>query len=520
MSMELPVNASQAESQKKSVEIYGTFWLDRSEFTLPVTSVQEVVNYPKSISIVPLSPPFLQGVFNLRGVIIPLVCMRKLLKFTESSDLGSSKVAIIDFEGAKLGLIFDSTGEILHVQPEQTEGFSYAGTTTMGPVCGALKLDQGNRIIQVLYPPALFRIENIPQVLGDAQKTSQKSNFSRGARTQVISFLAGHSRLALDIQTIHEIIRVPELQNAMVQSENTLGQLVLRGEVISVIDFVRLLGFRDGEARNLTEERIIVLRVEQSFVGLLIDAVENIVSFYPDEVLPIPLFNKKSSELFDGMISRDGSQDLVLLRAEGVRRNAEIQALARGNSHIHGLTNNSKVEAKRKSNVREVCIAFQLERAFALPIQQIQEIIQGADQLIQPPGLPAAFKGVLNLRGQAITVVDLRRLYGLAPLQDPTHAKILIIESQGARYGLLVDSVESIVSYYQDQKLTFPKALLREQRDSFHDEVREIVEVTMGAPDSKKCLMVLELDRLVERMTKLITGRDEPSAFESEKTGS
>ncbi|RYZ62302.1 MAG: hypothetical protein EOP09_18950, partial [Proteobacteria bacterium] len=122
---------------KRSTQIFGTFLLNRCEYTLPVESIQEVVNYPERIQIVPLTPHFLHGVFNLRGVIIPLVDMRKLLKFPDFEQLDLAKVAIIDFEGAKLGLLFDSTGEILHVHSDQETSYSYTEHSQKGAVKGA-----------------------------------------------------------------------------------------------------------------------------------------------------------------------------------------------------------------------------------------------------------------------------------------------------------------------------------------------------------------------------------------------
>ncbi|RYZ66831.1 MAG: hypothetical protein EOP09_12070, partial [Proteobacteria bacterium] len=112
----------------------------------------------------------------------------------------------------------------------------------------------------------------------------------------------------------------------------------------------------------------------------------------------------------------------------------------------------------------------------------------------------------------AITIVDLRKVFKIAEPADLAHAKVLIVEREGAKYGLMVDGVESIVSYYEEHKLAFPKALLREQHDEFHNEVQELVEVQMSESGEKRCLMILDLKQLLDRLTASLRGRSSSSS--------
>src|SRR5437588_12828385 len=59
--------------------VYASFLIGDEEFALDVHCVQEVVNLPAKIAPMPLSPDFVAGVFNLRGVIIPMLSMARLL---------------------------------------------------------------------------------------------------------------------------------------------------------------------------------------------------------------------------------------------------------------------------------------------------------------------------------------------------------------------------------------------------------------------------------------------------------
>lgn len=57
---------------------YGSFFLGDIELAINVKAIQEVVNYPDTITLMPLSPHFLVGVFNLRGLIVPIVNLKKI----------------------------------------------------------------------------------------------------------------------------------------------------------------------------------------------------------------------------------------------------------------------------------------------------------------------------------------------------------------------------------------------------------------------------------------------------------
>ena len=71
-----------------------------------------------------------------------------------------------------------------------------------------------------------------------------------------------------------------------------------------------------------------------------------------------------------------------------------------------------------------------------------------------------------------MTVVDLRELYGMKGLEDTSRSQVLIVEQAGATFGLLLDSVEDIVS--------------------FQDEVSKILEIAGVILDLEKVLCRIE----------------------------
>jgi purine-binding chemotaxis protein CheW len=54
-------------------------------------------------------------------------------------------------------------------------------------------------------------------------------------------------------------------------------------------------------------------------------------------------------------------------------------------------------------------------------------------------------EGVINLRGRIIPVLDLRKLFGLAGVQQTTQTRIVVVSVQARLVGLIVDSVEEVL---------------------------------------------------------------------------
>ena len=73
----------------------------------------------------------------------------------------------------------------------------------------------------------------------------------------------------------------------------------------------------------------------------------------------------------------------------------------------------------------------------------IQEIIRDV-KVTRVPHAPPQVRGVINLRGEVTTVIDLRQVLGLAPLDTTSDAQTLIVRSQGESIGLIVDRVGDI----------------------------------------------------------------------------
>lgn len=203
-----------------AVELFGSFMLGGSEFALPALCIREVVNFPDRMTSVPLAPSYLEGMFTLRGSVIPVVNLGRLFDPSAPVAAASDKIAIIDYQEAQVGLLVHATGEILRVRPEQRSRLRYAEGSTQGVVAGTILLEDGRRLVQVLDIDRLVHIENVPQVqsMRAAGAESRRQLRVVGERRHAISFRAAGARFAMEMKAIQEIVRVPELAASILAS--------------------------------------------------------------------------------------------------------------------------------------------------------------------------------------------------------------------------------------------------------------------------------------------------------------
>ena len=75
---------------------------------------------------------------------------------------------------------------------------------------------------------------------------------------------------------------------------------------------------------------------------------------------------------------------------------------------------------------------------------QVQEILRYSE-IAAVPGAPEYVLGIINLRGNVVTVIDTRTRFGLMPADITDSSRIVIIESEKQVIGILVDSVSEVV---------------------------------------------------------------------------
>ncbi len=489
---------SQAEGDA-ATELFGSFYLGDDEFALPASCIREVVNYPAKVTALPLAPAYLEGMFTLRGSVIPVVNLGRLFRADAPRAVDTDKIAILDFQQVLVGIVFQDTGEILRVPASRRSALHYAAGDSHAVIAGTILLDGGARLLQILDPHALLRIENVPHVLAlqaSGAKLGTARYHAQTDRRQCVSFHAAGATFAFEMLAIQEIIKVPELHSSILNSELCLGRMHFRGSQVAVVDFAALLQAAEPGKAATPEQRIIVVRLEDTTIGFLVDSVDSIVHFFGDEVLPIPLLSKARAAMFAGCITKEGLGDIIFLDHQQILSQGEIVEMRDGHKRLYPAE--TETAAGTHKAQRRVYITFTVETQFAVEIGQVREIIDFSGAITTPPGMPSCMRGMLNLRQQMISIIDLRQLYAMPPLADTGAGKILIVERGAERYGFLVDHVDNIMTISDSQRFAAPQIIRTGTHDDLRSEMDEMIDI--GTAEQRQTLSVFQCDHLLEKL--------------------
>jgi purine-binding chemotaxis protein CheW len=101
---------------------------------------------------------------------------------------------------------------------------------------------------------------------------------------------------------------------------------------------------------------------------------------------------------------------------------------------------------KAKDNQFYRWVTFRLaEEIYGINVMQVQEVLR-MTEVAPVPGAPHAVMGIINLRGNVVTVLDTRDLFGLPKQDISDQTRIMIVECNKVIVGLLVDSVAEVVN--------------------------------------------------------------------------
>jgi len=138
-------------------------------------------------------------------------------------------------------------------------------------------------------------------------------------------------------------------------------------------------------------------------------------------------------------------------------------------------------------NKKQLC-TFILDNLFCgLEVQRVQEVLRFRE-LTAVPLAPPEVKGLINLRGQIVTAIDLRRRFGLDPLPDGRLPMKIVAKAKDGIVSFLVDDIQDVLEL-DDESFEPPPEPLEAR-------IKDLVQGVYKL--DKKLLLLLDADRLLE----------------------
>lgn len=137
----------------------------------------------------------------------------------------------------------------------------------------------------------------------------------------------------------------------------------------------------------------------------------------------------------------------------------------------------------RQAATSERYLAFQLgKEQYAIPLLQVKEVIEMTEPTPMPKS-PPFFKGIINLRGQVISVLDLRAKLQLQKIENGPKTAIIILDiDPELSLGVIVDRINSVQAFHPEDMSPAPSTM------SSHDRY-----VTAIAKRDNKMTLILDI---------------------------
>ena len=492
------------------------FRLAGETFGIMISAVSEIVRLPNLVHM-PLVPPSLLGLANLRGTILPVVSMRALLRLpvTEPNEL--TRVIVMRGD-APVGIVVDRVDRLSKLAADQIEKVDAgSGIIDRGLLDGIIKGGEGESPIKVLSPSRLLKgqFERLgiaaPSSAGPAPLAiSPSAGPAAPALVSLLSFHLSRQEFALPLDRVREIIPLPYHIAELPRPETAvLGVVTLRDRLLPLVSLRALLGLPADDSSE-RRGKVVVMSIGEATIGLAVDATREILRLDPDTVDPAPVLltrGEGDAEIVSVCRLDDGRRLVALLSPDRLFRSDVIQRIIDDQANVE-----SGVQAEADAMADEQFIIFRLgQQDYGVAIAAVGEIARPPEHLTRLPKAPTFIDGVMNLRGSVVPIVDLRRRFELGDPQQAEARRILMLTIGGVTAGFLVDSVSEI--------LKVPTDVIRPAPEVSPEQMRLISRV-INLESSERLILLVDPAQLLDQVEADLLAKFSHSRFDAPATAS
>lgn len=390
-----------------------TVRLDGRDFGVPAGMVSEVMRLPR-VSRVPHAPASLLGLANVRGAVVPVLSLGRLLLDREIDR--SARLVVVN-AGEPIGLAVDEVSQVRDVGADE----------------GVRRIDVADLVARHI-PSQGRRPARRGTVV--AQEAETVENIA------LVSFAIGGQDFALPLGSVDEVLRLPADIAILPDADHVVvGSAAIRNATLPLLSASALLALPTRGTTN--RSRVLVVRIGTHRVGLIVDEMRAILRVDPADVDPVPhALSRGNAEAKIQAICRldRGTRLVSVLATDHLLRDDITQRLLHG-----GPGEQDQMDEQEAGQASAQFLLFRIgEEEFGLPIEAVEEVAPLPSRLTPLPKAPAFVQGVMNLRGDVIPVIDQsHRFSGVAA--TGTKKRVLVVRVGALRAGFIVDAVSEVL---------------------------------------------------------------------------
>lgn len=323
-------------------------------------------------------------------------------------------------------------------------------------------------------------------------KTLTEAEALAGGKEPSLIFGLQESVFAIEARAVREIHALPEVTGLVEARPGVAGIVNVRGQIVPVLDLQTVFGLRG--ARAPIDQTFIVLeavREEGAFVfGIIVDEVRSVAALGLRDVSPLPALapDRETTVAPTGLVSNVArlGQELVMVLQPELLAQAfagsfpteyspvlpgepspeesidgtlalTVKDTDRAILHHRALELMRTVEMPDYSHLLALALVELHGEFFGIELEIIREFCD-IRNVTPVPCCPPHIVGQMNLRGEVLTLVDIRAVLGMPVSDTASLTRVVIVQDDDLRLGIPVSEVLDVLYLQPSQISTLPAA--------------------------------------------------------------
>lgn len=289
------------------------------------------------------------------------------------------------------------------------------------------------------------------------------NNYLEQKKNTHLYFKVGDNKYAVNTSNVLEIMKLPALDYPQKLPNNIIGLLKYNNFVINIVDIRFYLNI-DVTSYSSNNELLIV-KTDEVIFGIITDKIIGILPFDTALMDPIPFVDNKmvieSLYKYDNetifVVNIYAIENLLKQHNSGLQEVDVLSLFPQDDMAKKVMSKRTQAIVEKSSmrivsselHVKNKYISFNLNNDYyCISLDYVKEVLKDTS-ITKVPGVPDYIEGIMNLRGDYITVINLKKFLSLPESIIVEKKPVVIIECNELKLALLIDKINELFEYQE-----------------------------------------------------------------------
>ncbi len=292
------------------------------------------------------------------------------------------------------------------------------------------------------------------------------NNYIEQKKNTHLYFRVGDNKYAVNTDNVLEIMKLPELDYPQKLPNNIIGLLKYNNFVINIID-IRFYLNVEVPPYNINNE-LLIIKTDEIIFGVITDKVLGILPFDASQVDAIPFVDNKT--IVESLYKYNQETIFIiniyaienLLKQHDMGRDVDILSLFPQDEASKNIMKKRTLAIASKSSLKLASgelhaknkyISFNLNSdSYCIELSLVKEVLKDTT-ITRVPGTPDFIEGIMNLRGDYITVLNLKKFLNLPSEKALDKKPVIIVKCNELKLALLIDKINELFEFQQNDTI-------------------------------------------------------------------